>query len=103
MIKNIIDKNRNKIFHGVIDFVYIIVGSLLIALGTNLFLLPNKMTTGGASGIATIFYYLFNIPRGITKLVINIPLFIISLLKLGVKFNIKTILSTVFLSVFLER
>ena len=102
MIKNIINKNRNKIFNSIADFVYIIVGSLLIALGTNLFLLPNKMTTGGASVIATIFYHLFNIPMGITILVINIPLFIISILKLGVKFNIKTILSTVFLSVFLE-
>ena len=61
MIKNIINKNRNKIFNSIVDFVYIIVGSLLIALGTNLFLLPNKMTTGGASGIATIFYHLFNI------------------------------------------
>ena len=60
------------------------------------------MTTGGASGIATILYYLSNIPMGITILAINLPLFVIAIVKLGKKFVIKTIFSTVLLSVFLE-
>ena len=84
------------------NFILIVLGAYLISLSINMFLLPHKMTTGGASGIATILYYLSNIPMGITILVINLPLFVIAIVKLGKKFVIKTIFSTVLLSVFLE-
>lgn len=84
------------------NMVLMIVGSYLISLSINMFLLPQKMTTGGASGIATILYYLSNIPMGITILAINLPLFIIAIVKLGKNFVAKTIFSTVLLSIFLE-
>jgi len=84
------------------DLLIMTIGAYLTSLGINMFLLPHKMTTGGASGIATILYYLFHIPMGIAILAINLPLFLISLFKLGFKFSIKTIFSTIMLSVFLE-
>lgn len=96
------EKKKSKVFVVILDLIYIIVGTFLIALGTNMFLLPHKMTTGGASGIATIFYYLLNVPMGITVLLVNVPLFIVSIAKLGFKFNFKSIISTILLSVFLE-
>lgn len=84
------------------DIILMIVGSYLVSLSINMFLLPHKMSTGGASGIATIIYYIFKVPMGITILAINLPLFIISIIKLGKGFTFKTITSTVLLSVFLE-
>ena len=102
MLLKKIQKKQIKIIHILVDAIYMIVGAFLISIGTNLFLLPHKMTTGGASGIATILYYLLDIPLGITIIIINIPLFIFSILKLGFKFNIKTIITTITLSIFLE-
>lgn len=96
-------KNKKHTVYVVIrDILLIIIGAYFISLGINMFLLPHKMTTGGASGIATIFYYIFNIPVGITVLLINVPLLIISMFKLGAKYSMKTIFSIVLLSVFLE-
>ena len=95
-------ENENKIVEAIIEIVYIIMGAFIIAVGINLFLLPNKMTTGGASGIATILYYTLNIPMGITTIVLNLPLFVTAIIKLGRKFTIKTIISTLLLSLFLE-
>lgn len=97
-----LEKNQIKLMHVIIDLIYMVVGAFLIAIGTNLFLLPHKMTTGGASGIATIFYYMLNIPMGLTLMLINIPLFIFSIIKLGIKFNVKTVFTTIILSLFLE-
>ena len=79
-----------------------IIGCLLMAIGTCAFLLPNKLSSGGFSGIATIFYYLFDIKMGITVIVLNIPLFIISFFKLGKKFLFKTIITTILFSVLLD-
>ena len=93
---------KHKSYYLIMDFILITVGAFLMSMGMNLFLLPHKMTTGGASGIATVIYYLFHIPAGIVILIINIPLFIISLTKLGLKFSIKTIVSTVLYSIFVD-
>lgn len=85
-----------------LDLFFIVLGVYLISIGTNIFLLPHKMTTGGASGIATILYYTLNIPMGLSILIINLPLFLISIYKFGFKFSFKTIAATILLSIFLE-
>lgn len=93
---------RCKKLKSFLEVFYIILGVYLVSLGTNIFLLPHKMTTGGASGIATILYYVFNIPMGLSILIINLPLFIVSIYKFGIKFSIKTVISTILLAIFLE-
>lgn len=64
------------------DFISIIIGCTFMALGIVLFLLPNQLSSGGFSGIATVIYYLFDFPIGNITLILNIPLFIIALFKL---------------------
>jgi len=58
--------------------VTIVFGSVLIAIGINLFLVPNKLLEGGALGISLIFHYLMDAKVGLTFLLISIPIFIIS-------------------------
>lgn len=102
MFLNKFEKKQINIMHILIDVIFMTVGAFLISIGTNYFLLPHKMTTGGASGIATMLYYISGVPMGLTVLIINIPLFVVSIIKIGIKFNIKTIFTTVLLSIFLE-
>lgn len=91
-----------RIRKNIIQILHIIIGTSLIALATSLFLLPNQLSAGGFSGIATITYYLFKFPLGLTVLVLNIPLFILSIFKNGKKFFINALLGTLFLSFFLD-
>lgn len=85
-----------------IQFLQIIVGTALVAISTSLFLLPNKLSSGGFSGIATVIYYLAEIPLGTTVLVLNVPLFVISLIKNGKHFFVNAIAGTTGLSIFLN-
>ena len=73
-----------------------------MAAGTSLFLLPNQLSSGGFTGIATITYYLFNIPVGTFTLLLNIPLFILTFIKVGKEVAIKGIVGTIILSVFID-
>ena len=84
------------------DVSVITVGSLLTALGINLFLAPNKIAAGGVSGIAIILHYLTKVPIGATMLTINVILFIMAFLILGRSFGLKSIYATVILSVFVD-
>ena len=83
-----------------IEILQIIIGTAIMAFGTTLFLLPNQLSAGGFSGIGTITYYLLGIPLGTTTLILNVPLFIMSLIKNGKKFFVNALLGTVLLSTF---
>ncbi len=85
-----------------LEYIYIIVGAFLMAVSTALILLPNQLSTGGISGISTILYYLFNYPVGLTMLLINVPLFIIAMVKVNKRLFFKSILGTILLSVFID-
>ena len=84
------------------DVSVITLGSLLTALGINLFLAPNKIAAGGVSGIAIILHYLIKVPIGATMLVINVILFIMAFLILGRSFGLKSVYATVILSIFVD-
>ena len=86
----------------IIQVIETIIGSFIMAAAVSLFLLPNELSSGGFSGIATVTYYLFNIPMGITILALNIPLFLLSTLKIGKEFLGKSIIGTVSLSIFID-
>lgn len=85
----------------ILNYTYIIIGCVIVALAINIFLIPNKITTGGANGIATIVYYLFNVPVSLTVIIVNIPLFIIALKNIGFRFCSKAIIGTLLLSLFI--
>lgn len=86
----------------IIQVIETIIGSFIMAAAVSLFLLPNELSSGGFSGIATVTYYLFNIPMGVTILALNIPLFLLSTLKIGKEFLGKSIVGTVSLSIFID-
>lgn len=86
----------------VIDTLGTIIGSAIMAAGVSFFLLPNQLSSGGFSGIATIIYYLLHLPMGVVILVLNIPLFIFSIYLLGKKFFLKAIIGTAMLSIFID-
>ncbi len=94
-------KNK-KVFIYLKEYMMIVVGCILMAIGTSLFLLPNQLSSGGFAGIATIIYYLFKFPLGIVMLVLNIPLFIIAFVRVGKETTIKGIFGTVMLSTFID-
>ena len=86
----------------IIEILGTIVGAFVMAFGISEFLLPNQLSSGGISGIATITYYLLNIPMGTMILIINLPLFIFSFYKIGKKFFVKSIIGTISLSYFID-
>lgn len=84
------------------DIIGSIAGAAIMAFGVASFLLPNQLSSGGISGIATITYYLLKIPMGTMIIAINIPLFIFAAYRIGKKFLIKSLIGTISLSVFID-
>lgn len=86
----------------ILDYVQIILGSFIGALGLSMFLVPNKLAAGGVSGIAVVLHHLFKMPVGWTMLALNVPLFLTAVAILGKNVGIKTLIGGLLFSVFTE-
>ncbi|MFB4164566.1 YitT family protein [Alteribacillus sp. JSM 102045] len=82
----------------VLNSLFIFLGSAIVAVSYNLFLLPNRIASGGLSGLATIIYDVAAIEPAVTLWSLNIPLFIAGIVLLGGwKYGGKTLIGTLFL------
>ncbi|MFJ7745119.1 YitT family protein [Peribacillus sp. NPDC097295] len=79
------------------EYGLVLVGSAIIALGFNVFLLPNQVASGGVSGISTILDATLGWEPAYVQWAFNIPLFIAGLIVLGRNFGAKTFIGTLFL------
>lgn len=86
--------------HEIKDYLTIALGTILYAIGWNVFLLPNDITTGGVPGIASIVYFATGFPVQYTYFAINFLLLLLSIYVLGWKFSIKTIYAVFMLTFF---
>ena len=60
--------------HKLLRYLGIALGCFIASCSINLFLVPSHLLTGGATGIAIIFYYLAGLPIGLQTFLYNIPL-----------------------------
>lgn len=86
----------------IIDFLFIIIGCFILSIGINMFLTPNKISSGGISSIGTILLHIFNIKISITNIAFNIVLFALGFRYLGKYAIVKTATGIVALTIFLE-
>lgn len=84
-------------FTRALEYINVLIGSAIIALAFNVFLLPNQIASGGVSGISTILLSVFGWEPAYVQWAFNIPLFIAGVILLGKQFGVKTLVGTIFL------
>lgn len=86
----------SKTWKKFVDYLFVLTGTAIYALGVHVFTVPNQIAPGGVTGLATAVNALTGLPIGIFVSVINIPLILVGLKSLGRDFILKTLASTVF-------
>lgn len=100
MRKNLFDKRRT--YTAVVDCAVIAVGAVLMGVALSVFMVPFKIAPGGASGLATVLHYLTGLRVSVLIPLINIPIFIIGIIRLERDFLVKSVFGTVVLSIATE-
>ena len=100
MGKNLFDKRRT--YTAVVDCAVIAVGAVLMGVALSVFMVPFKIAPGGVSGIATVLHYLTGLRVSVLIPIINIPIFIIGIIRLERDFLVKSVFGTVVLSIATE-
>ncbi len=76
------------------DAVQIVVGTFLLSLSFQIFLLPNEIISGGVSSLSIIIYEVSGITPALIQYSFNIPLLIFSFFLLGKEVGFKSILGS---------
>ncbi|MBR5872252.1 MAG: YitT family protein [Oscillospiraceae bacterium] len=67
-----------------------IIGSIIFAVGVNVFTTPNEIAPGGVTGIATMLHSMTGMQMGTLTFLLNIPLVLLGLFVIGKRFTIST-------------
>lgn len=80
----------------------VVAGAFIVAVGLDLLLVPNRIAPGGVSGLATVLHYALAVPVGFAMLAINVPLFVISIKLIGLRFGLRSFIGTLACSFFVD-
>lgn len=83
------------------DAVALVVGSLLMSFGV-LLLQEVGAVSGGLAGVAFLISYSSGWPFGVAYFLVNLPFYVLSVLRMGIAFTVKTAAVVVLISVFAE-
>lgn len=87
------------------NYIYIIIGTTILAAGVNVFFDANQLVVGGVTGLGIVInaysekMFALPIPLFLTNLVFNVPLLFLAYRFLGKDFLGKTVFATIYLSV----
>lgn len=84
------------------SYLLITLGLFITAAAISLLYVPNKIVSGGVSGISTILFHTLGIPASVSTVVLNLLLLAIGFKVLGKAFTLKTIICSGILSVFIQ-
>jgi uncharacterized membrane-anchored protein YitT (DUF2179 family) len=90
---------NNNIFTTVSRILFMILGSILAAIGLEIFLLPNNVIDGGMTGISIITSHLTKVQLGIFIFIFNLPFVIVGYRQIGKTFALSTIFSVICFSI----
>ncbi len=93
---------HNGLKRYVINMPVMAVGSLLVAAGFNLFLIPHQLLSGGLSGVSMMIGYVTGFNIGWLYLALNIPVLVWGWYALGRRFVILSAVSVVTAALFLQ-
>jgi len=93
----------NKYWPAIRDYILVMTGALVQAVGLRVFLVPAQLVSGGVSGISQMINHFTGWPIGLMVFIGNIPLFVLGWRFLGgSRFTIRTMVAVAAYSFFTD-
>lgn len=84
------------------DYVYIVIGLIIYAVGFTCFMLPYEITSGGVSGISGLIYYSTGFNAAFSYLIINVFLMLIAWKTMGWQYCLRTLFATLVITFLID-
>ncbi|WP_077615357.1 YitT family protein [Caenibacillus caldisaponilyticus] len=80
--------------------IFVPIGALFVAVGLEIFLVPNHIIDGGITGISIMLSVLLGLPLGIFLILLNLPFFLLGYKQIGKTFSLTTLYGIGLMSLF---
>lgn len=84
------------------EYIMIVLGCLLYAVGQLYFIKGLLIPLGGVSGISLVLNYLWGLPVGVMNIIFNVPLFFLGYRTMGRQFFCRTVVGVLVSSLFID-
>lgn len=81
----------------------VLVGLLVGAAAYRLYLIPNQVVAGGFTGVGQLLNHLLGVSVGTVNIILNVPLFLVSMKSLGVRFGVRSLIAMLLLSLLIDH
>ena len=81
----------------------IVTGLLVAAVAYRMYLIPNQVVAGGFTGVGQLLNHLLGISVGTVNILLNAPLFLVSMKSMGLKFGIRSLIAMFALSLLIDH
>ncbi|MFA6796294.1 MAG: YitT family protein [Bacilli bacterium] len=95
------DFRKDRIARTLTNYLLIIVGSAILAIGDAFFIIPYNIVSGGVAGFGIVMSFMLGWDTELTITIAQWVLFFTGIILLGAKFGFKTIVSTIVYPLFL--
>lgn len=84
------------------DYIYIVIGLVIYAVGFTCFMLPYEITSGGVSGISGLIYYATGFNAAFSYLIINVFLMLVAWKTMGWQYCLRTLFATLVITFLID-
>lgn len=97
------EKDKRALKTYIKEFLLMVLGCVLYACGTVMFVAPNGIVAGGITGLATLVNLVNeNIPIGLISIALNVPVLLLGWRTVGTKFAVNFVLTFVVLGLIIS-
>ena len=93
---------RRKLNQEIKNSAYILLGLVIAASAYRMYLIPNKVVSGGFTGIGQLVNHFTGMNVGMVNLLLNVPLFAVSLKSMGFRFGLRSLAAMFALSLLID-
>ena len=81
----------------------ILAGLVVAAAAYRMYLIPNRVVAGGFTGVGQLLNHALGVSVGLVNLALNVPLFLISMKSMGLRFGIRSLAAMSLLSLLIDH
>ena len=81
----------------------VMTGLLVAAAAYRMYLIPNQVVNGGFTGVGQLLNHATGISIGLVNIALNVPLFLISMKSMGLRFGMRSLVTMVLLSLLIDH
>ncbi len=96
------ERGKRKASFYIKKYLTIFLGSMIAAIGLEIFLIPNNVIDGGVVGLSIMASYITNMQLGVFLVLLNLPFMYLGYKQIGKNFTIATFIAICFLSLWSE-